>query len=233
MRKNGSRQISVKQYRFTDLFIFAVILAISEVVGYFAAGAFPDEAIFTVSFSIVVILLVTLRWGWQSVIYALLAGLITCLFNIENIDGHNWACYIIGNAFITLTLIPRYLIGTKKITSTWWSTALFVIFGWLSVYLGRSIVWAISFAISPVEGATAASGFILFLQSDLLSLVMGVLVMVLMRKLDGMTEDQNEFLRRFDDERKQLQKVDTFYENGAELDEEALEILRKSDNDLY
>lgn len=233
MRKNGSRQISVKQYRFTDLFIFAVILAISEVIGYFAAGAFPDEAIFTVSFSVVVILLVTLRWGWPSVIYALLAGLITCLFNIGSIDGRNWACYIIGNAFIALTLIPRYLIGTKKITSSWWSIALFAIFGWLCVYLGKSLVWAVGFAISPVEGLSAASGFVLFVQSDLLSLVIGVLVMVLMRKLDGMTEDQNEFLKRFEDERKQAQRVDTFYENGVELDEEALEILRKSDNDLY
>lgn len=57
--------------------------------------------------------------------------------------------------------------------------------------------------------------------------------MIVLRKLDGMTEDQNEFLRRLDTERKDRQKVDEFYDTGAELDEEALEILKKSDNDLY
>lgn len=194
----------------------------------------PTQAYYTVSFSIPIVLLVMIRWGWPSVLYSLLSGLIVCLMNLKDISGHNWACYLIGNAFIALMLIPRYLIGTKKISSKWWGIALFSIGGWLSVYLGKSIVWAIAFAISPVEGSTAASGFIGFLQTDLLSLVIGIVLMVVLRKLDGMTDDQNEFLRRLDDERKEAQRVDTFYDrDGTELDEEALEILRKSDNDLY
>ncbi|MGN0823897.1 MAG: hypothetical protein ACI4MB_02370 [Candidatus Coproplasma sp.] len=233
MRKNGSRQISVKQYRFTDLFLFAVILAISELIGYFAAGAMPNEAYFTVSFSIPIILIVMLRWGWPSVLYALFSGLIVCLLNVGKVSGHQWACYLVGNAFVAIMLIPRYLLGVKKMTSKWWGIALFAIGGWLCVYLGKSIVWAIAFSISPLDGLSAASGFITFAQTDLLSLVMGVIVMVVLRKLDGMTEDQNEFLRRLDNERKEKQRVDAFYENGVELDEEALEILKKSDNDLY
>lgn len=234
MRKNGSRQISVKQYRFTDLFVFAIILAVSEVIGYVAAKAFPDAAVFTVSFSVTVVLLVMLRWGWQSAIFAVVGGLITCLINLDKINGLQWACYLIGNAFVALMLIPRYLIGTKRIASKWWSVSLFSIGGWLCTYLGRSIVWAIGFAVSPIAGAAASSGFVLFLQADLLSLVIGVLAMLLMRRLDGMVEDQNDFLRRFDDERKQKQKHDAYYDNdGRELDEEALEILNRSDNGLY
>ncbi|MGN0812557.1 MAG: hypothetical protein ACI4MQ_03500 [Candidatus Coproplasma sp.] len=233
MRKNGSRLISVKQYRLTDLFLFVLILAVSELIGYFAAGMLPSEAYYTVSFSIPIILLVMMRWGWPSVLYSLLSGLIVCLMNVGKVSGHQWACYLIGNAFIALMLIPRYLIGSKAINSKWWAMALFAIGGWLCVYLGRSIVWAIGFAVSPVDGQTAASGFVTFAQSDLLSLAMGVVLMLVLRKLDGMTEDQNEFLRRLDTERKDKQKVDEFYDNGAELDEEALEILSKSDNDLY
>lgn len=233
MRKNGSRQISLQQYRLTDLFLFVLILAVSELIGYFAAGMWPSEAYYTVSFSIPIVLLVMMRWGWPSVLYSLLSGLIVCLMNLKDISGNQWACYLIGNAFIGLMLIPRYLIGSKKINSKWWSMALFAIGGWLSVYLGKSIVWAIGFAISPVEGYTAASAFVLFLRSDLLSLVMGVVLMVILRKLDGMTEDQNEFLRRLDTENKDRLKQDAFYDNGVELDEEALEILKKSDNDLY
>ena len=234
MRKNGSRGISVQQYRLTDLFLFVVILAISELIGYFAAGMWPDQAYYTVSFSIPIVLLVMMRWGWPSVFYSLLSGLIVCLMNLGKVSGHQWACYLIGNAFIALMLIPRYLIGTKKISSKWWAMALFAVGGWLCVYLGRSTVWAIVFAASPVEGYTAASGFISFLQTDLLSLAMGIVLMVVLRKLDGMTDDQNEFLKRLDNERKEALRVDKFYDrDGTELDEEALEILRKSDNDLY
>ncbi|MGN0807208.1 MAG: hypothetical protein ACI4MN_02005 [Candidatus Coproplasma sp.] len=232
MRKNGSRQISLKQYRLTDLFLFLVILAISELIGYFAAGMWPDEAYYTVSFSIPIVLLVMMRWGWPSVLYALFSGLVVCLINIGKVNGHQWACYLIGNAFIALMLIPRYLLGSKKISSKWWATALFFIGGWLCVYLGKSVVWSIGYAISPVAGYTAASGFVIYAATDLLSLVMGTVLMLVMRKLDGMTEDQTEFLKRLDTERKEKQKADAFYDKGAELDEEAMEILKKSD-DLY
>lgn len=233
MRKNGSRQISVKQYRFTDLFLFAVILAISELVAYFAAKILPGEAYYTVSFSIPIILVVMLRWGWPSIIYAVISGLIVCLLHSDSATGIQYACYLIGNSFIAFMLLPRYLIGSGKIKSKWWAAALFAVGGWLGVYLGRSVIWAIGYAISPVDGLTAASGFLIFGQSDLMSLVMGIVLMLVLRKLDGMLEDQRAFLNRLDTERRERQRVDTFGENGAELDEEALEILRKDDNGLY
>ena len=40
MRKNGSRMISIRQYRLTDLFLFAVILVVFELVVHFAYKRF-------------------------------------------------------------------------------------------------------------------------------------------------------------------------------------------------
>lgn len=232
MRKNGSRQISVKQYKTTDLSIFAAILLVSELLGYFAVKWFPSSAMFTFSLMVPITLLVMIRWGWPGVFYAVASGLILCLLNLGGIKGIQWASYLIGNSFIALMLIPRYLLGPKKIAYKWWSVALFAIGGWLCVYLGRSIVWAIAFAVSPIDGLTAASGFVSFGTYDILSLPIGVLLMVVFRKLDGMFEDQKEYLTRFDTERREKMRRDEFGDNLEEIDEEALDILAK-ENDLF
>lgn len=234
MRKNGSRLISVEQYRLTDLFLFSVILVLAELAACLAVRWMPGEAIYTVSFMVPIVLLVMARWGWQSVFYAVASGLIVCLMNLTSkyISGNHWASYLLGNAFIALMLIPRYLIGMDKIMSSWWATALFAIGGWLCVYLGRSIVWAIAYAISPTVGGTAASGFIIFFTYDLLSMIMAVVVMLIMRKLEGMMEDQKVFLHRKYAEKKDKVHRDNYGDELTEIDEEALAILNK-ENGLF
>ncbi len=230
MRKNGSKQISIKQYRLTDLFIFLVILALGELLPHFAAVWFPSGATFTLSFVVPITLVVMMRWGWPSVFYALISGLIYCLLN--QATGRQYAVYLIGNAFIALMLLPRYLIGAKKIASKWWASALFVLGGWLCVYFGRATVSAICFAISPIAGSTAAGGYVAFALYDLLSLVIGMLIIIVLRRFDGMFEDQNLFLGRIEAEREEQKRRDTFGDELEDIDEEALEILNR-ENDLY
>ncbi|MGN1104337.1 MAG: hypothetical protein ACI4QI_05615 [Candidatus Coproplasma sp.] len=230
MRKNGSRQISVKQYRLTDLFLFAVILALGELLPYFAMKWFPSQATFTLSFMVPIVAVVMLRWGWPSVIYALMSGLLYCL--LTNGEGRHYATYIIGNAFIALMLIPRYLIGVDKIVSRWWATALFVAGAWGCVCLGRATVYSIGLAISPVEGVNAGTAYMAFALYDVVSLIIGALIVIVLRRFDGMVEDQNAFLARLDVERKEKMRRDEFGDELEEIDEESLEILNKQ-NDLY
>lgn len=232
MRKNGSRFISIKQYRSTDLFVFALVLAAAEILTFLAAKWFPGQAFYTFSLMVPVVLTVMMRWGWPSVLYAAACGLLVCLLGVRAAQGINYACYIIGNTFIALMLIPAYLIGRDKIRVKWWSSALFTLGGWLCVYLGRSLVWMIAFAISPVEGAFIWSGFTAFALSDSLSLAVAVLVILVLRRLDGMFEDQVAYLKRVDKERRDRMRIDQFGENLGEIDEETFKILNK-DNDLF
>ena len=44
MRKNGSRLISLKQYKMTDLFVFAVILVAFDLIAHFAPLAMKGAA---------------------------------------------------------------------------------------------------------------------------------------------------------------------------------------------
>lgn len=230
MRKNGSRQLSAKQYKLTDLFVFAVILILGELFPHFALEWFPQQAFFTLSFMVPIVVIIMIRWGWPSVFYAVAGGIIYCLLNSG--DGINYATYGIGNAFIALMLIPYYLIGEEKITSRWWASLLFVFGAWVCVYLGRAVVSSIALTISPIEGVNPISGFVSFAMTDTLSLAIGIVIILVIRRFDGMFEGQKRFLNRIDAERKEEQRKAAFGEEIPEIDEEALEILDRT-NDLY
>lgn len=229
MRKNGSRLISVKQYRATDLVIFAVILIVSELLGYFATVWFAGSAFFTLSLTIPITCLVLARWGWWGVFYPVISGITYCL--VGKLGVNYYFTYCIGGTFIMLMLLPAKLIGVEKIRKKWYFTALFAVGAWVCVYLGRSVLWAVCFAVNPVADATAYSGFTGF-ALDLMSLFAAVIVLLIMRKFDGMFEDQKVYLKRVDKERRDRMKYDDFGDEHVEIDEEALSILNK-DNDLY
>ena len=230
MRKNGYRLISYKQYCATDLSIFAVILLVAEATAFLAAKLFPSEALYTFSFMVPIVMLVMIRWGWQSVFFAVASGVLYCVFNKGSFT--NYIVYGIGNCFIMFMLLPLKLVGVQKIVSKTWSLLLVVAGGWLSVYLGRSTVYAIAFAIAPVAGGSAWTGFAGFASFDLLSLVMALIVIWVLRHFDGMVEFQRDYLKRLGKERDDRMRRDAFGDEPTDIDEEALSILHKDDG-LY
>lgn len=214
----------MRQYRLTDLFLFAVILVAFELILHYAFLAFHGD--FTFSPMVPIVLLIMMRWGWPCVFYAVGDGLLYCVLNsgVENFGPHFYAVYALGNAFILLLLFLTKFMGKQRIAGKWYFTALFAVLGWFSVVLGRSIITA-CFGLS----FTAA-----FMQqlSDLLSLAMALILLLVMRRLDGMFEDQKHYLLRLDKERKEKLRRDTFGDEPIDIDEESLSILRKSDDGL-
>lgn len=229
MRKNGSRLISIQQYRITDLFIFAFMLAVAEVLSYFAVKWFPSGATFAFSFMIPITILVMLRWGWQAVFFPVISGTLYCALNRG--AGYFYLIYIVGSLAIMLALIPIKLIGTKRIASTWWSTALIVCLGWLLVYLGRASVFAFV-SLGGMTGYAPSVGFQSYAGADILSLGMAIVILLVLRKFNGMVEDQIEYLKRYGRERLDKMKRDEFGDELVEIDQEALDILNR-DNNLY
>ena len=227
MRKNGSRLISIGQYRLTDLFLFAVILIVAELLAFYAPKLFPNNADFTFSLMVPIVLLVMMRWGWPGAFYAVGDGLLVCLLNMGNEDFNNslFGVYIIGNACIALLLLMTKFMGKERIAGKWYFSALFVVLGWLAVFFGRACT-----------GACFGLGFVTVMQSqlwDLLSLAVALALILLLRRLDGMFEDQKHYLLRLEKEKRDKMKRDTFGDELMEIDEESLSILNKRDNDLY
>ena len=222
MRKNGSRLISLKQYKLTDLFLFAAILAAFELILHFAMLAFGDNANFTFSPMVPLVLVLMMRWGWVSVFYAVGDGALFVL-----LKGGSWQSlliYCVGNAFIMLLLLYTRFVGKERIRKSAWLSVLFVVLGWIVTVLGRSTV-----------AATVGEGFVATLVRqlfDLISMVIGIVIVLIMRKLDGMFEDQKHYLKRLDKERKDLARRDEFGDEPIEITEETISILRRRDDEM-
>ena len=222
MRKNGSRFISIKQYRLADLFLFAVILAVFELILHFSMIAFGDNANFTFSPMVPLVLVVMMRWGWVSVFYAVGDGALYVL-----LKGGSWQSlliYCIGNACIMLLLLYTRFVGKEKIRKNVYLSILFVVLGWIATALGRS-------AVAAVMGNNFA--YVLLRQLfDLVSMVIGIVIVLIMRRLDGMFEDQKHYLRRVDDERKEMARRDEFGDEPVDISEETLSILKRRDDEM-
>ena len=229
MRKNGSREITFSQYRTTDLFLFAVIVALAELLAFAATVWFPDEAIFSFSFMLPLVLIIMMRWGWPSVFYSIESAIIYCALH-----SHTWEFYLsyaVGNAAIVLTLIYLLPVGKERVSKSWYLSAVMVITGWALQVLVRSgmmVATGLSdfvTALAYLCGITSDSG--------LLSLVMGVIAVLVVRKFDGLFEDQKLYLIRIGKMREEKRRVDTFGEQLEEIDEENLSILNQDNDDLY
>lgn len=108
--------ISIGQYRLADLFLFAVILVIAGLLAFYAPKLFPENADFTFSLMVPIALLVIMRWGWCGIFYAVGDGLLLCLLNLgnKNFNPALFGVYIIGNAFIAVTLLLAKFIGKER-----------------------------------------------------------------------------------------------------------------------
>lgn len=228
MRKNGSRLISFQQYRLTDSVIFALILAAFDLIAYGALSLFDGNAYFTFSMTLPITLLVMMRWGWQSVFYAVADGLMLSLLYNRTV-WQSYLSYAAGGAALMLILIPFKLIGKQRIRDKWYLSAAAVIVGWLIMNFTITVVQALcgsSFA------AVASYNFGVGL-TGLMSLAAGLVVILVLRRLDGMFEDQKHYLLRLDKERKERMRRDEFGDEPIEIDDETISILNKKDNGLY
>ena len=224
MRKNGSRLISLREYRLLDLFIFTVVIVAFNLLAHYAPLLFPDGALFTFTLTLPIILLVMIRWGWQSVFLAVIDGVLHCL--LKNYDWQYYLMLILGNCFSMLLLLMVKFMGKQKITGKFYFSVLFVVSGWLLIVLGRS-------AVAEIVGL----GFVRCILgwyglADLLSLAVAIILILVFRRFDGMFEDQKHYLIRKDKERKELARRDEFGDEPIEIDEESLSILKKYDDEL-
>lgn len=228
MRKNGSRLISLRQYKATDLFLFAIILIIFDLLSRLATAWLADEVtLYVFSLTVPFVLLVMMRWGWVAIFYAIGDAVLLTALNNPTV-WESYLAYILGSSAILLLLIPLRLIGKQKVAKKWYFTALFVLLGWLILNLVASFV---QFLCGESFIGSLIGNMILGVHGYL-SLAIGMALLLLLRRLDGMFEDQKHYLLRMDRERKELAHIDRYGEEPVEIDEETLSILRKRDEDL-
>ena len=179
-------RFSVGQYRAIDLSLFAVMLIIFETIAVSAAVRwFPAEP-YTVSVTAAITAIVMMRWGAWAAIHAVLGGLVFCRTSGGTLQ--QYAVYCIGNLLALGALGLKKAYGTEGIRRDVLKTLLFGGVTLVLMQLGR-------FLVSLVFGAQASQA-LGFFTTDVISLLFTLVIIWIVRRLDGMLEDQKHYLQR-------------------------------------
>ena len=186
-----NKQITFSQYRLIDLGMMAGLLVLSQAVIYLASSRlFPDQ-LYVVSPVAAIVAIVMMRWDWRAVLHALLGGAVFCW-----LSGGRWEHYLIycvGNAASLAALLLFRLLGKKRIRSDTFLSLTFALCVQLAMQLGRAAL-------------AAALGFggpacLRFITTDLLSELFTLFIVWIVRRQDGLFEDQKQYLLRVQSER--------------------------------
>lgn len=192
-----------RKFMIIDLLILTAIGLVIEVVSlifqfkYGSSGFYKiGEDIyyyFPISITLVpvVILIAIFRWNLKGVIVALPLTLSTCIihnfFNSQEVSGYIYVVYLVGTLLVALNTLWFKLIEKQKMSKNLPLIIAFTLTGYILIASGRSLVaviYHIPFLATLYE----------FLVQDLLSLVIGVVVIVIIYFQKTILVDIDQYL---------------------------------------
>ncbi|MCD7752034.1 MAG: hypothetical protein LUI10_09910 [Lachnospiraceae bacterium] len=184
------KQRSFQEYRAIDLAIFAVMLALFEFVIIKASTGMYADQLYTVSLAAAMTSIVYMRWGFWGGIHAALAGFVYCTF--LNGTGEQYLIYIFGNLF-SLAAVPLLRkVGYERVREGKFLSLMFPALVWFLMQIGRSVI-SVALGVDP-------STAIVFFATDSLSLLFTLVIIWIVRRLDGVYENQRHYLLRIHEE---------------------------------
>lgn len=184
------KQISFRQYRAMDLFLFTALLCGCEaLITLGATRWFPGEP-YTLSITPAVTAIVMVRWGGFAAIPAVLGAGVFCF--VSGAALPQYLIYCVGN--LASLVLTRFLCGDgwKRLHENVLLAMLYGLSTALLMQLGR-------LALGLVLGGSfqVCAGFV---TTDTLSTLFAVLIVWIARRLDGMLEEQRHYLHRVAEE---------------------------------
>ena len=184
------KQISFRQYRAMDLFLFTALLCGCEaLITLGATRWFPGEP-YTLSITPAVTAIVMVRWGGFAAIPAVLGAGVFCF--VSGAALPQYLIYCVGN--LASLVLTRLLCGDgwKRLHENVLMAMLYGLSTALLMQLGR-------FVLGLVMGGSlrVCVGFV---TTDTLSTLFAVLIVWIARHLDGMLEEQKHYLHRVAEE---------------------------------
>lgn len=192
------RQLSLGEYRTIDLALFAVMLALFE----FLIVRFAIVSYYTVSLTAVITAVVYMRWGWWGAIHAALGGALFCLYysGVSSADQPvGWTQYMIytvGNLFSLAAVPVLKKLGPERVRGNAVTSLVFSLAVILLMQGGRAVV-ALALGVATPEIALG------YFTGDSLSVLFTLVVTWIVRRLDGVFEEQRHYLTRVQEERRQ------------------------------
>lgn len=183
---------SLEKYRAFDITTWVVMLGIFETfISKAGKNWFPNQP-YTLSLVPALTAIVFVRW--KEVKYVWFYPILGGLFLSFSLNGsrEQYAIYMIGN-LLSLLVLP-ILKGERKdkIRENFFLSALYALTVALLMQVGRMLLFSlIHFSLSQS---------LLFITTDALSGVFSVVVVLIVRRLDGVFEDQYSYLVRINKE---------------------------------
>ena len=184
-------KLSFKQYRTIDLAIMAVILFAFEMITATAAIKwFPGE-LYTLSPTVTMLCIVMMRWGGFAALHAVVGGAAFCI--ASGASPQQFVMYCLGNCLALLAMVFFRTHGKGKVRENTLLTMAFTVLAYAGAQLGR---WLLGLLFGG-----SLDSVVVFFTTDSLSLLFAIVVVLISRRLDGLFEDQREYLVRTEDER--------------------------------
>lgn len=184
------KQITFEQYRSLDLVIWTVITIVFEAITTLATNKWFYAQPIALSVTLTLICITMMRWNGYAAIPAAAGGFIFCL--VSGATFEQYIIYCIGNVFALTALLFIKTFDKETLRGSAPKLSLFVVTAYIGMELGR---WLLSLFFG---GDLMA--FVVYITTDIISLLFAVIVMNLLRKADGMIEDQKAYLFRIQEE---------------------------------
>ena len=185
------QNISFKQYRNIDLTVLAVLLLLSEGITTLATTKWFVGVPFAISTTLIFIIITMMRWGIFAFIPAIVGGLVFSL--ASGADFSRIVIYTVGNLFALTVCIFLRLVGRERVRKSIPLLLVLSVLSYVSLALGR---WLVSLIFEP-----GIKSLLVYLSTDTVTLLFTSVLLILLRGVDGMIENQRHYLIRLSEER--------------------------------
>lgn len=166
--------------------VWTVLLVVFETVVVKAGKVWFSSQPWSLSLVPALVAVVYMRWGVYGVLYSAIGGLAHCYAG--GAEGVHYVIYMAGNLFSALALLFLKKMGKEKVRSGVFLSLLFGTLVFLLMEIGRG---SVSLLLGSGLGV-----YVDFLTKDILSWVFAVVIIWITRRLDGVFEDQVDYLIR-------------------------------------
>lgn len=184
------RENSLTRYKSIDIMIWCAMLVIFETLIAKAGSSWFSEQPYTLSLVPVLTLIMYMRWSLYGIPYGALGGLVLAL--ALGAGPKTILVYAGGNLLSGAVYPLMVKVGKEKIKNSAFLSALFAVLTAVMMQTGRALV---SLCVGSGTGT-----FLGFYTTDALSGVFALIIILIVRKRDGVFEDQISYLRRLNRE---------------------------------
>lgn len=193
------RQLSLSQYRAIDLGILLAVESFCLLLMHFATKMWFPEQLYVASPVAGMTALVMMRWGAYALIHGAVGGILYAW-----LSGGTWQhllIYGLGNLAALGAMLMLKTPGKERVRQDGFLAMMFALASQVLMQLGRA-----GMALLLGFSGEAALGF---LTTDALSVLLTLFIIWTVRKMDGLFEDQINYLLRMERER-QAERRDRF-----------------------